>query len=92
MWLIMRIGPALVEKYRNDPSVDAAKIEDVDFIWTGGPLADAVPVEHHGTFDVFVASHVLEHVPDLVGTLRSAELLCRPEAKMICSPRQTRVF
>ena len=39
----------LVEKYRNDPSVNLAMIEDVDFVWTGGPLADAVSSEHHGT-------------------------------------------
>jgi hypothetical protein len=67
----------LVEKYRNDPSVDVTKIENVDFVWADGPLSGAVPAEHHGTFDVLVASHVFEHIPDLIGTLRSAEVPVR---------------
>src|SRR5690242_19463657 len=54
----------LVEKYRGAESVDPTKIESVDFVWTQGALSDAVPVEHHGSFDVFIASHVVEHIPD----------------------------
>jgi hypothetical protein len=73
----------LIAKWRDVPSVSASAIEPVDFVWTTGVLNDAIPAEHHGTFDVFVASHVLEHVPDLVGLLRSVEVLCRPDAKMI---------
>jgi SAM-dependent methyltransferase len=81
----------LIEKYRTDPAVNVAKIENVDFVWTEGPLADAVSPEHHGTFDIFIACHVLEHVPDLIGILRSAEALCRPEAKMILALPDKRV-
>jgi hypothetical protein len=73
----------LINKYRNDPSVNVAKIEQVDFVWAEGPLSDAVPAEHHGTFDVFLACHVLEHIPDLAGLFHSAEVLCRSEAKMV---------
>ena len=75
-------GAGLIEKYRKDPSVNVGNIEEVDFVWTEGPLAEAVSSKHHGTFDIFVACHVLEHVPDLIGILRSAEVLCRPEAKI----------
>jgi hypothetical protein len=82
---------SLVEKYRHDPSVNVEMIERVDFVWTGGPLVNAVPVEHHGTFDVFVACHVLEHIPDLVGLFRSAEVLCRPDARMILALPDKRV-
>ena len=81
----------LLEKYRNDPSVDMTKIENVDFVWTEGPLAGTVPAEHHGTFDVLVASHVFEHVPDLIETLRSAEVLCRSDAKMVLALPDKRV-
>ncbi len=81
----------LVEKYRTEPSVNVAKIEDVDFVWTGGPLTDSIPAGHHGTFDVLVACHVVEHVPDLIETLRSAEVLCRSEAKMILALPDKRV-
>src|ERR1700746_895229 len=59
----------LIEKYRKDPSFNIAKIEEVAFVWTEGPLAASVSSEHHGPFDIFIACHVLEHVPDLIGTL-----------------------
>ena len=84
-------GAGLIEKYRKDPSVNVGNIEEVDFVWTEGPLAEAVSSKHHGTFDIFVACHVLEHVPDLIGILRSAEVLCRPEAKMILALPDKRV-
>ena len=81
----------LVEKYRHDPSVDVAMIEPVDFVWTEAALSDAVPVEHHGTFDVFLASHVIEHIPDLIGFLRSAEALVRSSGRMVLAIPDKRV-
>jgi hypothetical protein len=33
----------LIAHYRGQPGVDVNRIEEVDFIWSGGPLADAVP-------------------------------------------------
>ena len=68
----------LILKYRGYPGVDVERIEDVDFIWTEGPLIDVVPEALHGTFDAFVASHVLEHAPDFVGFLHSAAALLKP--------------
>ncbi len=57
----------LKEKYRNDRSVDQDKIVPIDFTWTNQALAQALgaicPV------DFIVASHVIEHVPDLIGWL-----------------------
>ena len=55
----------LIEKYCSDPNVaDLSRIEDVDVIWTRGPLDAAVPRDLWGTFDACIASHVLEHMPD----------------------------
>jgi SAM-dependent methyltransferase len=68
----------LVEKYRNDSSVDTSLIGDVDIVWSQGPLEAAVPRELHGTFGAFIASHVFEHIPDPIGLLRSLEQLLRP--------------
>ena len=67
----------LVKKYTGHPGVDVTRIEAVDYVWQGGPLSDAVPSASHGTFDAFIASHVIEHVPDLVAFLESAATLLK---------------
>jgi SAM-dependent methyltransferase len=64
----------LKEKYR-DHYVRNERIEPVDFVWTGGPIHDVVPAGQHGTFDVCIASHVLEHLPDPIGFFRSLRRL-----------------
>jgi hypothetical protein len=45
--------------------VDPAALVDVDIVWGVTPLRDTVPEP----VDYIVASHVIEHVPDLVGWL-----------------------
>ncbi len=57
----------LVAKYTGAQDVDVDRIEEVDCIWTNGPLAEAVPHRLHGTFDALIASHVIEHATDLLG-------------------------
>src|SRR4051812_34825559 len=59
----------LVAKYTGHPGVDVSRIEDVDYVWSCGLLSDAVPQAMHGTFDAFIASHVIEHTPDLIAFL-----------------------
>jgi len=73
----------LITKYQGQPGVDVRRIEEVDFIWTGGPLSDAVPTSLHGTFDAFIASHVIEHTPDLVAFLDAAATLLKPEGTVV---------
>lgn len=68
----------LVEKYRDDSTVDTSRIVDVDLVWSRGPLEAAVPRELHGTFDALIASHVFEHIPDPIGLLCSLEQVLRP--------------
>ncbi len=58
---------------------DAAKREaivPVDFVQTG----DTFPAELHGRFDIVIANHVVEHVPNLIGWLEQIRLLLRPGA------------
>jgi len=65
----------LLEKYRDTLNVE--KIEPVDFIWQSGAIENAVPPELHRTFDVVIASHVVEHFPDPVGFYLSAAKLLK---------------
>ena len=55
--------------------VPASQIEEVDVIWSSGALSDAFPREILGTFDVVLASHVIEHSPDIVRFLTSCRAL-----------------
>lgn len=65
----------LIEKY-SDQQVQL--IEEVDFVWSSGPIETAVPIELHGTFDACVASHLVEHTPDFVGFFASMAKLVKP--------------
>ena len=73
----------LIEKYRGHPGVNLDCIEEVDFLWQDGPLSTAVPSELHGSFDAFIASHVIEHAPDIVAFLDSATTLLSPTGIMV---------
>lgn len=63
---------ALHEKYCGDPNVEAGQIVDVDFALRdsdGGIHSLPEVVGNDGPYDWVVASHVIEHVPDLIGWL-----------------------
>lgn len=59
-----------------DHGVDVAAIEEVDYVWSGQPLEELVGDTR---FAWIIASHVIEHVPDLVGFLNSCERILTPE-------------
>jgi SAM-dependent methyltransferase len=67
----------LVLKYR-EHGKDIDRIELVDYVWSGGSLADKLP-EHCGSFDAFIASHVIEHSTDIVAFLQAAQKLIKPD-------------
>lgn len=70
----------LIVKYADQ---DTASIEELDFVWRGGSLADAVPQDRHGTFDAVIASHVIEHTTDVVTFLKAAGTLIRPDGVVV---------
>jgi hypothetical protein len=57
----------LARWYENQGHVDAADLVEVDHVWGQQTLLDCVGGERR--YDYVVASHVIEHVPDLFGWL-----------------------
>jgi hypothetical protein len=69
----------LVEQYAGPlHAVDTGRIEEVDVVWQGGPLNEAIPGERHG-FDVCLASHVIEHAGDFVGFVQGVMGVLAPD-------------
>jgi Methyltransferase domain len=58
---------SLRERYANDCGVDVNRIVEVDAIWGQNTLFEAVKGRY---VDYVAASHVIEHVPDLITWLR----------------------
>lgn len=58
----------LRENHRNNPTVSVDSFVDVDFVTGGGPLRRVIPDGLR--FDYVIASHVLEHVPDIISWLQ----------------------
>lgn len=58
-------APELHAKYR-DAGVNLDHIEDVDFVWNGAPLPETVG--RRDCYDWIIASHVIEHTPDMPGS------------------------
>lgn len=65
----------LVAKYQGHPGVDVSRIEEVDYVWRGEPYAELTGGRHQ--FDWIIASHVIEHTPDLIGFLKDCASVLR---------------
>ncbi len=68
--------PALRAKYAQDPNVRPDEIVPVRYVLGAGGLPAAVGNDR---FDYLVASHVIEHVPDVVGFLKQAASILAPD-------------
>lgn len=62
-------------KYQ-DHGLNLDNIEEVDFIWSGQPLHELIGRKH--CYDWIIASHVIEHLPDLISFLQQSEQLLKP--------------
>ena len=69
------------EKYRNDPSVDISRIEEVDFVSDGRSIAEVVSKSGH--YDYIVASHVIEHTTDMLGFLKDCQTLLKKTGNLV---------
>ncbi|MGF6871723.1 methyltransferase domain-containing protein [Paraburkholderia sp. MM5477-R1] len=77
----------LRQKYRDDPHVVIDEIVDVDAIWGENTLHEAIGGRY---VDYVVASHVVEHVPDLVTWLRELGAVLKPtgEVRLVVPDRR----
>ena len=60
---------SLRDKYAEDPGVRAEAIMEIDWVWDESGMDGLV--RRHGPVDYVIASHVAEHVPDLIGWLQA---------------------
>lgn len=71
----------LKTKYASDPNVECGNIVDIDFIWADDPAKDLL--RDVRPLDYVVASHVVEHVPDLIGWLHEMRDILRDGGSLI---------
>jgi len=67
----------LIEKYKNE-GVQLANIEDVDFVWKGESYSELTGKKKF--YDWIIASHLIEHTPDLIGFLINCDEVMRDDA------------
>jgi len=82
---------ALREKYRDDPNIDITAIEEVDWVWEGGPYSNipGIPAD----FDFIVSCHSIEHSSDLVQFLADLSALLSPQGLLfLVVPSRERMF
>ena len=61
--------------------VDLSAVEEVDYIADGRPMTEVIGERQR--YDWIVASHVIEHVPDVVAFLIDCEALLKPGGSLV---------
>lgn len=69
----------LAEHYANNPNVDVSLIPEIDIVTGGKLISEFLPKE---SIDYIVASHVMEHVPDLLGWLEANLHVLKPGGRI----------
>jgi len=71
----------LLELYAGNPRRRLDKLVDVDFVVKDGDFANKVG----GNYDLVIANHVVEHVPDLIGWLKQISAVLKPNGMLFLS-------
>ena len=58
-----------------------ADIEPVDYVSGGSSIADTIP--HRAKYDYIIASHVIEHQPNIIGFLNDCAALLKPNGRLV---------
>jgi predicted SAM-dependent methyltransferase/glycosyltransferase involved in cell wall biosynthesis len=64
----------LKEKYQGH-GVNVDNIEEVDYVWSGQSMDELTEKKNH--YDWIIASHVVEHTPDLISFLQQCEIMLK---------------
>jgi predicted SAM-dependent methyltransferase len=80
----------LVNKYK-DHNINVEAIEEVDFIWKGEPYFELTGKRKF--YDWIIASHVIEHTPDLIGFLSDCDAILKDDGIIsLCVPDKRYCF
>lgn len=71
----------LVEKYKAIPGVDFTKIEAVDYVSDGRSISEIIT--NRGCYDYIIASHVIEHLPNVIGFINDCSLLLKDSGVLL---------
>lgn len=77
-----------LKKHYAAHGVNIDAIEPVDYIWKGQKLSDVVPGRE--IYDWIVASHVIEHLPDLIQFFVCCAKLLKPDGRLILAVPDSR--
>jgi SAM-dependent methyltransferase len=70
----------LRDRHKNNPQVNIDNIVEIDGFWGEKTLAEAIGPEKK--LDYVVASHVVEHVPDLISWLQETYAVLKPDGSL----------
>lgn len=68
----------LQQWYSKDPDINIEDIMAIDYVWGEQSLTEATGTKE--AFDYCIASHVIEHIPDLITWLQEIDSILKPGA------------
>ena len=70
----------LKQKYRDNSTIDISLIEEVDYVTDGQRITSVIK---NKSYDYIIASHVIEHVTDIISFIQDCESLLKEDGVLI---------